>query len=112
MSGNVGFLAQTPIDATAVVATINGDAIDLGNHKYWGCQVKWTSTTASATVKFQESNDGIGWCTMGTNNVTILNDSGDETQIGAIFHMRYIRVVCIYTSGSVTTLACHFTAKP
>ncbi len=108
-----GPLVETIINSSAVVADENSASIEMINHKRWSCQLVWTSTTAVGTVKMQESNDGTNWEDISGASQAISNDNGSVMfKSTDEFAPRYIRALVDWTSGSITTVECHFTAKP
>lgn len=118
MKGFVGFLEETLIDATDITADVNSRTVDMALHEHYSCQVVWTSTTASASVKMQESNDGVTWSDIGAAATQAISDDSGDIMFSSnifeagLFESRYIRVICDHSSGTVTSLTCKFFAKP
>jgi hypothetical protein len=84
---------------------------DIRNLYGYAAQVTWTSTTAAATVKVQESNNGQNWVDISGKSQGILNNNG-TTLIECLGRMtKYMRIEVTYTSGIVTTLKVDFVAK-
>ena len=105
------FVSKTITDSAAVVADESSSAVDMSNLDNWAAQIIWTSTTASGTVQIEESNDNSTWSTISGKTQAISNDSGNVMLTGTDFAPKYIRATVDYTSGSITTVKVHFTAK-
>ena len=105
------FISNQIIDGAAVVADESSVSIDMSNLDSWSAQVIWTSTTAAATVQIEESNDGSTWSVISGKTQAISNNSGNVMLSGTDFAPKYIRATVDYTSGSITTVEVHFTAK-
>jgi len=99
------------IDSTSIVADESSSAIDMELLDNWSAQIIWTSTTASATIQVEESNDGETWSVISGKTQTISNDSGNVMLSGADFAGKWLRVTADHTSGSVTSLVVHFVGK-
>ena len=104
-------IVSTIIDSSAVVADESSATIDMEHLDNWSAQLIWTSTTASATVKIEESNDNSTWSTISGKTQAISNDSSNVMLSGTDFGGKYIRATVDYTSGSITTVKVHFVAK-
>lgn len=104
-------IASKPIDSTTITATESSAAIDMELLDNWSAQIIWTSSTASATVQIEESNDGSTWSIISGKTQAISNDSGDVMLSQADFAGKWIRATLDYTSGTVDTLKVHFVAK-
>jgi len=90
-------------NATSVVATTNYP-FTSDFHKVISVHVIWTSTTASATIKLQCSNDATNWSDF-TTATSIANNSGDVFYaVDQVKDAFYWRVLITYTSGTITTL--------
>ena len=99
------------IDSSAITATESSQAIEILHQDQWSAQIVWTSTTASASVIIQESNDGSTWSTISGKTQAISNNSGNVMLAGANQATRYIRAQLSYSSGTVTTLTVRIVAK-
>ena len=99
------------IDSSTVVADESSASIDMENLQSWSAQLIWTSTTAAGTVKIEESNDGSAWSTISGKTQAISNDSSNVMLAGTDFAPKWIRATVDWTSGSITTIKVHFTAK-
>ncbi len=108
---NYRFIDKLIVDSAAVVADESSSSIDMSNLQSWSTQVIWTSTTASATVQIEESNDGETWSVISGKTQAIANNSGNVMLSGTDFAPKYIRATVDHTSGSVTTVKVYFTAK-
>lgn len=99
------------IDGAALTANEAGATIEILHQDKWSAQVVWTSTTASATVQIQESNDGSTWSTISGKTQAISNDSGNVMLSGSSQATKYIRANLAYSSGTVTTLQVRVVVK-
>jgi hypothetical protein len=99
------------IDSTTITSTESGAAVDISQCNMWSAQVIWTSTTASATVQIEESNDGTTWSTISGKTQAISNDSSDVMLSSTDQATKYIRATLNFSSGSVTTLKVYIVAK-
>ena len=104
-------ICSTIIDTAAIVADESSATIDMGLLDNWSAQIIWTSTTAAATVQMEESNDGSTWSVISGKTQAISNDSSNVMLTGSNFAPKYIRATVDWSSGSITTLEVHFTAK-
>lgn len=114
-----GYLNETLINSSAITADETSRTVDMASHSNFSVQVTWTSSTAAATIKVQQSNDGSNWTDVDASNTNqaISNDNGDviltSNAVGqGRFNARYLRVFADYTSGTITTLVCTLVAKP
>ena len=105
------FQVQKVVDVAAVVATTNYDSVKLFHHSGYSAQVVWTSTTASAVVKLQRSNDNVNWEDVSGATQTIASNSGNVIFNEVDVFYGYFRPVLTYTSGSVTTLQVIYVKK-
>lgn len=94
----------------AVVASANSSAIDMEHSVLLSMQMVWTSTTASASVTIQVSNDGTTWVDSAQTQA-ILNNSGATMLTMVDFAYKYARAKITFSSGSVTTLQLKVIAK-
>lgn len=101
------------IDSTSVVASENSATLDITNQHIWSFQVEHVSTTCSATLKVQESNDGDTWIDVSGASVTVNNDSADTMlKSGAGYQpTKYLRFAVVYSSGTLTSIKVIFNAK-
>lgn len=114
----VRFLEETIIDTSAVTADVTSAVVDMSRHEHFSVQWTWTSTTASAALVIEESNDGENWAVFdSTKNNTINNDSSTEIRTSndtgsGLFEAKYLRAKLDYTSGTITTIKAVLFAKP
>ena len=94
----------------AVIASTNSSAIEMEHNVLLSMQMVWTSTTASASVTIQVSNDGTTWIDTAQTQA-ILNNNGAVMLTLVDFAYKYARAKITFTSGSVTTLQLDVIAK-
>ena len=104
-------LEQNLIDAAAVVADEASSIMDITLLYGYSAQVSWTSTTAVATIKMQESNDGLTWSDVSGGSQAVASDSGSVMLNLPGRMAKWSRVLVDWTSGSVTTLKVDFYGK-
>jgi len=98
-------------DESAVTSTINSVEVEL-NHIYgYSVQFIWTSTTASAIIKLQGSNDGTHWTNIVDATQVIADDNGNVLFNEADVFYQFFRGRLDFTSGSVTTLEATYQTK-
>lgn len=100
------------LEESSVTADAASVVVDMTNLMCWSVAVVWTSTTASATVKVQTSNDQTTWIDTDQTQA-ISNDSGSVMlSSGANFEAaKYLRVYVAHSSGTVTTVTATISAK-
>ena len=98
------FINKTAIDSSAVTADENSATLDFAFMETWSAHIVWTSTTAAATIKIQESNDGTNWVDISGASQAISNNSGNTMLSSVDLGAQYLRVLVDHTSGTVTTL--------
>ena len=98
------------IESAAVVAD-ESVVLDMRFLDNYACQIDWTSTTASATIKLQESNDNVTFTDISGKSQAISNNSGNVMLSGSDFGAKYLKVLVDYSSGTITTVDIHFFAK-
>lgn len=91
------------LDEATVTADVEGESIEIRNTHGVSFQVEWTSTTASATVDVEVSNDGSTWIKEGAQQV-INNNSGATMLIITDAYYRNVRVKVEHTSGTVDSV--------
>lgn len=99
------------IDSAAVTADEESAAINILHMDNWSVQIIWTSTTASATVQIEESNDGSTWSVISGKTQAINNNSGNVMLSGSNQASKYIRVNVDSVTGSITTIQAYVVAK-
>ena len=105
------FIDKLLVDSSAVVADESSSSVDMSNLQSWSAQVIWTSTTCSATIQVEESNDGETWSVISGKTQAISNNSGNVMLSGTEFAPKYLRVTVDYTSGTLTTVQVYVTGK-
>lgn len=95
---------DTIVDLTSVTASSNSEVVSLDFIYGFSAQIKWTSTTASATIKLQASNDNVSFVDIAGTTQTVNNNNGDLiVNLDNVFY-KYFRAAITYTSGTVTTI--------
>lgn len=94
----------TSLDDTTVTASVNTATQQTEFMRGVAMQVTWTSTTASASVQMQVSNDGTNWSDVSGAVQAISNNSGTAMLQMDGLYSDYIRAEVTVSSGSVTTL--------
>ena len=113
-----GYLEETILDTSAVTSDVTSAAVDMSNHEHFSVQFTWTSSTASASLIIEESNDGVNWAVFdSTKNNTINNDSSTAMRTtndsgAGLFEAKYLRAKLDYSSGTIDTITAILFAKP
>ncbi len=84
--------------------SVDYPAASLEHMMGYSCQVVWSSTTASYTVKLQGSNDEVNWKDLSGLSQAILNDSGSVLWNVSDAMYQFVRPVVARTSGAVDDL--------
>ena len=110
--GDTGFTFLVTVDGYTQ-PNVASDAQDIRDARSYCATVEWTSSTCSATVKMQESNDGILWADTpsATGAQAILNNNGSAILNLSDRAAAYCRAQIAYTSGTLTTANVVFNSK-
>ena len=100
---------QNYINDTAVVASFDGDTINIEGIENWSIQTDWTITTASFVGVIQTSNNGVAWQT--TGNPLVLSSTGGDFQNFNNSFVKFARLTIIRISGTLDTIQSHVHLK-
>lgn len=100
------------IQDTNITASQFSEVIDIRHIFGYSIQAEWTSTTASASVVIQGSNDGENFVSIGSPVATINNNNGLELfNVTEEQYYGFMRISVDFTSGSVTSLIVTYGSK-
>jgi len=102
---------DTILDLSAVVASVNSEAVHLDFLYGFSVQLAFTSTTASAVIRLQCSNDEATWINIAGTDQTVNNNNDTVMLNVADAFYKFMRVQVVYTSGSITTINAIINAK-
>lgn len=98
-----GSITTDPTTTGFAQPNITSDGVDIRYCYGFSVGYKWVSTTAAATIKLQESLDGIVWVDVADSTVTINNNSSSSIIHFDAKYSSFVRAVLTYTSGTVTS---------
>lgn len=104
------FIDKILIETANLTADLVSETIELETIVNLSVQIVWASTTAAASVRVEVSNDNENWVLLGSA-ATIANNSGNVMVEKENSAVKYMRVNVDYTSGTVTSLKCIYSAK-
>jgi len=99
------------INSAAVVADETSEIVDISYISGYCVQIVWTSTTCVASIKLQESIDGLTWVDVTDGAQAVANNSGASILSFIGVMAPKVRVVVDWTSGSLTTVTVKLHAK-
>ncbi len=99
------------LDLSGVTADAQSEAVEMLNIYGFSVQIVWTSTTATATIQIEVSNDGITWIPLASPTQAIANDNGSVMFNVADSFYKFMRVDVDSVTGTITTLSALYNGK-
>ena len=100
------------LNENSVSSDVEGQSVDIRHLLGYALQVEWESTTASADVYVQGSNDKKTWINIGSPVAVVNNDNGASLfNVAEEQYYGWIRIFIDYGSGTVDTVKVTYVSK-